>query len=271
MSLNYAALKSRASKRVEQKWTASQTILYALGLGATELDFVYEKALRALPTMPGVLAGEGFFLAEPVYNVDIRKMLHVSQSVELHAPIPVAGCFSAENTIGAVVSKGEHALVEMARRVYDAKGTHFASVVQTVMLRGAGGFTGDEAPPAPPAVPERVADVEIEFPTVKSQALLYRLSGDLNPLHIDPELAQIAGFDRPILHGMCSYGIAGRAIIAALCDNDPAGLAAISCRFSAPVYPGATLRTEIWHGETVQFRALAAGRVVLSHGVARLA
>lgn len=254
--------------------TQRDTILYALGVGAEELQFVYESGLLALPTLLGVLATPGFIWRDPKYGVNWRRILHGEQSLELFAPAPIEGEFFGETRIEALVDKGAEkgAICYLSREIRDASGVHIATVRSATFLRGDGGFGGPShgGPtrnrPAPKRAPEHVATLA----TWPHQAMIYRLSGDYNPLHIDPCVAKVAGFDRPILHGMCTYGVVGRALLSTLCGNDPSRMKRMDARFSAPVYPGETIITEIWrHDETsAAFRASVAERqlVVLNHG-----
>jgi acyl dehydratase len=274
MALDYARLKAMPPVPVRHGWKARDTILYALGVGASELPFVYEDGLQALPTMAGVLAYPGFLWRNPDYGLAWQKILHAEQSIEIHAPLPVAGEFSAETTIDAIVDKGadKGALIYSSPRIHDGGGRHVATARQAIMARGDGGFGGGDVVASLPAAPDdRPADHGVTLTTAENQALIYRLSGDLNPLHVDPQVAQAGGFARPILHGMCTYGVAGRALIAALMANDPTRLTALRCRFSAPVYPGETIHTEIWLDGPgrARFRSKVVERdlVVLSHGV----
>jgi acyl dehydratase len=273
MPLDYALLKALPPIAARQDWTARDTIIYALGIGATELPFVYEAGLSALPTMCGVLAYPGFIWKNPDYGVIWQKVLHVEQAIEIHGPIPPEGRFSGDTVIESIVDKGadKGAIITTSRRISDGAGNHFATARGAIIARGDGGFGGgDPAPPPPEPMPESAPDFSVSLPTSASQAMLYRLSGDYNPVHIDPDVARTGGFDRPILHGMCTYGVAGRALIAVLCDNDPARLISMICRFSAPVYPGETIRIEIWQDGVgnARFRALVEERdlVVLNHG-----
>lgn len=253
------------------------TILYGLGVGAgvDDLPFVYETGLKALPTMAVVLGYPGFWQKEPQYGIDWRRVLHGEQSIRLHAPLPVSGTVRSELTIDDIFDKGpdKGAVLVSSRRIYDHRsGEHLATVVQTSMLRGDGGFGGrSEGAPSPHPVPDCPADEKRILATQLDQALIYRLSGDYNPLHADPAVAAEAGFERPILHGLCTFGIAGRAVLAALCGDEPERLKRFDARFSAPVFPGETLAVEIWRegpGQaalraTVQER----GVVVLNNGL----
>lgn len=259
--------------------TMRDTILYALGVGAEDLRFVYESGLQALPTMAVVLAQPGFFWRDPSYGIDWKKILHGETSVELFAPLPVEGDLFGRTTIDAIYDKGadKGAIVLTSRRIEDGNGMHLATVRNTSFLRGDGGFGGqaDGAPRARSLPEDRAPDHVVSLTTAENQALIYRLSGDYNPLHADPEVAQAAGFPRPILHGLCTYGLAGRAILSALCGNDPAPLRRMDVRFSSPVFPGETLRIEIWRedGNRAAFRATAEERgvIVLNNGYAELA
>jgi acyl dehydratase len=261
-------------------WAAKDSQLYALGVGAEELPFIYERGLTALPTMAVVLGYPGFsFWEAPELGVDNKKILHGETEVILHRPLPAKGRFVGVNGVKAIYDKGagKGAVVLLTRSLTDGDGNLIATVNNTSFLRGNGGFGGSsEGQPAPrPAPPERAPDEVVTIATLPTQALIYRLSGDYNALHIDPEIAKSVGFDRPILHGLCSFGIVGRAILRALCGNDPARLKAIGVRFSAPVYPGETIVTEIWRTDDGQaaFRAKVAERdlVVLNNGYAEFA
>jgi acyl dehydratase len=259
-----------------QVLTRKDTILYALGVGASELDFVFEERLKALPTMAVVLGYPGFFWRDPAYGVNWQKLLHGEQWLELHGPMPVEGEIIGETRIEAIVDKGAEkgAIAWSSRRITDAGGRPIATVRGASFLRGDGGFGGSPkgGPEANPAPPERPGDQSVTIETARNQALIYRLSGDLNPLHIDPAVAAKGGFQAPILHGLCTYGVVGRAILASTCGNDPARLKRMDVRFSSPVYPGETIVTEIWslgHGRHA-FRASVKERgvVVINNGVA---
>jgi acyl dehydratase len=261
--------------------TARDTMLYALGVGADELAFTYEDGLKALPTMAVIMAYPGFFWREPELGIDWKRILHGEQSTEIHAPLPVEGQLRGETKIEAIYDKGadKGAIARAVRRIYDeGAGTHIATATMHTFLRGNGGNGGnggsEGSPPAPHPLPERAADEIVTLATAGNQAAIYRLSGDYNPLHIDPEVAKAAGFDRPILHGLCTYGVAGRALLKALCGNDPARLGRMDVRFSAPVYPGETIETEIWRegNGKAAFRSKVTERdlVVLTNGYAEI-
>jgi len=267
-----------------QTYDAKDVILYALGLGVgsrptdpAHLQFVYEKGLRALPTMGVVLAHPGFWAGDPALGVDWARMLHGAQGLTLHRPIPVAGNVRGESRIADVIDRGESkgALLYYVRDVFDeVTGELVATVRQTLVCRGNGGpGAAGRKPPAPHAIPDRRPDVVTDVATMAQLALLYRLSGDLNPLHVDPDVAAKGGFEAPILHGLATFGIAGFALLEHACGFDPARFRSFDVRFTAPVFPGETIRTELWlEGDTVAVRARAVERdvFVLDNGRAEI-
>ncbi|MBF9033323.1 3-alpha,7-alpha,12-alpha-trihydroxy-5-beta-cholest-24-enoyl-CoA hydratase [Rhodobacterales bacterium HKCCE2091] len=273
--LDYAKVRNFGPLASERDWTERDTILYALGLGAEDLDFVYEDRLRVLPTMICVMGYPGFIWRDQDMGIDWTRIVHAEQEVIRHAPLPVEGRFAGSTRIEAVADKGAEkgAIVYSSREIRDGRGQLIATSRAATMARADGGFDptgGDAAPWGQVSLPKREPDESVTLPTASNQALIYRLSGDVNPLHIDPEVARTAGFDRPILHGMCTFGVAGRALLGALCGNDPDRFRSMRCRFTAPVYPGDTIRTEIWRSGSGQahFRAIAEERgvTVLSNG-----
>jgi len=282
MPLDYDYLMSLPAMEIEHRYTARDTILYALGVGAgltashdaADLRFVYEPGLLALPTMAVVLAYPGFWARDPKYGISWQKLLHVEQSVELHGQLPVEGHVRGEVTIDEIYDRGAEkgALLHFSRRIRDvASGSLLATVRQVNLLRADGGFGGRAgAPPAPRPVPERPADAAVTVPTSPDQAMIYRLSGDTNPLHVDPAVAAKAGFERPILHGLASFGVVGRAIVSLLCDGDPSRLKRFDTRFSSPVYPGEAIEVRAWRtGEgrgAVEARVTGRGVKVMSNG-----
>lgn len=288
-------LRAWDSGGIRQRYTQKDTILYALGLGIgadpvdpAQLRFTYERDLIAVPTMAAVLASPGFWMRDrPELGIDFTKLVHGEQSVVLHRPLAPAADVSGRSRVVRVVDKGvgRGAVVHVEKELFDvASGAHLATTEQVLMLRADGGFAagtaGDEpapaapAAPAPPPPPDTAPDLVVDLPTRPDAALLYRLSGDLNPLHADPAFAVRAGFARPILHGLATYGVACHGLIRATCADDPARLRAIRARLSSPVYPGETLRLEVWRlaDDELAFRGRLVERdvVVLSHGRARV-
>lgn len=255
------------------------TMLYALGLGCgaqpDELDFVYERNLKALPTMAVMMGGaSGDFLDKG--GIDYTMIVHGEQRLRLHRPLPATGRMVSDARLLSVIDKGgeKGALLNIESDVRDEAGTHYATSTMTLFCRGDGGFGGPtEGELTLEPVPERAPDFEVAIPTLPQQAALYRLLGDRNPLHIDPEMATRVGFKGPILHGLCTYGIAARAILRACCDNDPARIESLDVRFSSPVYPGETVTTRIWRdGNAVAFECVIAerGATVIRNGGCRL-
>lgn len=294
MAIDYHRLKARVFPAVRQTYGARDVMLYALsiGLGADPLDeralpFVFEGApggLRVLPTFSAVLGYPGFWAKEADSGIDWVRLVHGEQGLTLHRPLPAAGTVIGRSRISHVIDKGEGkgAIVVTERSVEDEDGTPYATLRQVALCRGDGGFSNlhggqpsDEALPALPATPEdRAPDLVDEQATRPEAALLYRLLADDNPLHADPAVARAAGFERPILHGLATYALAGHALVRQCAGGDPTRLRTLDVRFASPVYPGETLRTEIWRdGATLQFRArvVERDRIVLSHGRATLA
>ncbi|MEZ5710408.1 MAG: MaoC/PaaZ C-terminal domain-containing protein [Blastomonas sp.] len=275
MAIDPDYLLNRDPLIVRQTLSERDTILYALGVGADELDFTFEERLRALPTMAVVLGYPGFIWRDPAMGADWKKILHGEQSITLHRPLPVSGEIIGTNRIAALFDKGadKGAIALVERTIEDGAGNLLATSTATTFLRGDGGFGGSsEGAPIPHSVPDdRPADMVATLATAANLAMIYRLSGDLNPLHIDPAVAQAGGFERPILHGLATYGVAGRALLAALMDNDPTRMKRMDVRFSRPVYPGETIRTEIWHegAGRAAFRAYSVERetMVLNNGL----
>lgn len=258
-----------------QSYTEKDVMLYALGIGlghdpmdACELAFVYEKNLQVLPTFAAVLGFEPFLLRRYDSGVNFERIVHGEERIMLHRPIATSGTIVAHRVVEDVIDKGagKGALVLLRREVFDqTTGAAIATVRQTVFCRGDGGF--GEVRPSPPAhaLPDRTPDLTCDLATRPEMALIYRLSADINPLHADPEVAKAAGFPRPILHGLGTFGVAGHALLRSLCDYDPARLTDIAGRFSAPVFPGETLRTEIWRdGAVASFRTLVVERGVVA-------
>lgn len=238
------------------RWDDRDTLLYALGVGAgtDELAFTTENsdgiAQRVLPTF-GVIACGDVGALKQVGELNWGRLVHGAQSVRLAGPLPAAGALSVSSEIAGIADKGEgrNAIIDICSRATDPDTDDLVvETVSTLVVRGAGGFGGDPGPNAHrSATPDRAPDLQTRSATRDDQALLYRLSGDRNPLHSDPMFAtRSAGFPRPILHGLCTYGFAGRALLHGLCDGDPSRFHAVSARFSAPVFPGEVLVTRAW-------------------------
>ena len=278
MPINPDAVGAR-SEPARKAWTSKDAILYALGVGAgavdplDELAFTTENtadvAQQVLPTMAVVLsAGGGAFASIGSFNP--AMLVHGEQSVTLHGTIPVAGEVETVGEITGIYDKGKGAVVELTATSTDtATGQALFTTVMSAFIRGEGGWGGDRGPSGPPnQVPERDPDHSVTVQTRTDQALLYRLSGDRNPLHSDPSFAAMGGFDRPILHGLCTYGFTGRALLEALCKNDPARFRSMDGRFSKPVFPGEAVTVKMWvDGNTALFKTVnPAGEVVLDQG-----
>jgi acyl dehydratase len=269
---------------VVQTYDERDTMLYALGVGygfdpmdGRQLRFVYEDGLIASPSMASILGYPGLWMSDPGTGIDWVRTVHAEQAMTLHGPLPVAGTVVGRTRVTAVVDKGpgKGALVYQERLVNDAATGQLLATVEPVnFCRGDGGLArSDEVRPPPAQVPDRAPDHTCEIPTIPQAALLYRLSGDRNPLHADPQAASHAGFERPILHGMCTFGLAVHALLRVICGYDTTRLRHVRVRFSAPVFPGETLRTEVWvQRDDLRFRATVVERdvVVLSHGSAEV-
>jgi len=267
----------RRSPRI-RRYGPRDVMMYALalGLGADATDrrqlrFVTEPELEALPTLAAVLAFDDDWIAG--VGISFSDVLHGEQRIAFDRPLPTAGEIRIEGGIRAVHDKGKHALVILDSALWDdERNQRLATLESTVFIRGQGGFGGPPGGPTPlPAVPQRAPDATLVRTTEPRQALLYRLGGDYNRMHFDPAFARAAGFERPILHGLCTYGIAAHALAEACADGEPSRLASISCRFTAPVLPGDTLTVEVWRGvdgkHQFQTRVYARNQTVLSNGV----
>ena len=264
----------------ERSWTSADALLYAVGVGAglgdplQELEFTTENSegitQQVLPTYAVLIAQVRS--GRSLGTFDRALLVHAEQSFELHRPLPVAGTVRTVSTVTGIYDKGSGALVVAENVAADAAtGEPLVTSRSGTFIRGEGGFGGDRGASEPWQRPEREPDQQVQLPTRPEQALLYRLSGDRNPLHADPKFAARGGFSRPILHGLCTYGVTGRALLHALCGSDPARFRAMSGRFSRPVYPGQTLVVSIWLPEADDDAALfqAAtedGTVVIDRG-----
>ena len=285
MALDYQLIKNWTFDEVRETYTEKDVMLYALsiGLGGQPLDqkqlgFVYEKSLKVFPTMAAVLGYPGFWMSDPRTGITWVKLVHGEQRIRFHQPFPTQGEVVGRIRVTHVMDKGadKGAVVVVERNLHNAADDSLlATVSQTTFCRGDGGFgISDPGPKALPKVPERGSDHRCALPTLPQAALLYRLNADRNPLHVDPDIAQAAGYSQPILHGLCTYGVAAHAVVKTLCDYDPARLRRFDVRFSAPVYPGETIVVEMWAGAEglIQFQAKVAERdiIVLSNGVAEI-
>jgi acyl dehydratase len=263
-----------------RSWDHKDCLLYALGVGAGatdptgfELEFTTENSegvtQRVLPTMAVVLQAGGMNLSA-LGTFDMAMLLHGEQAVELHRDIPTDGTLETTTTITGVYDKGSAAVVTTeSRSVLADGGEPLFTCRSSAFIRGEGGWGGDRGPSGPKNVaPEREPDEMVRYLTRTDQALLYRLNGDRNPLHSDPRFAARGGFDTPILHGLCSYGFTGRALLHALCGSDPSRFGSMEARFASPVLPGEPLTIRMWRSDDgVLFRTTASeDRVVLDGG-----
>ncbi len=283
MGLNYERIMAYRPADIAVGYGQRDCILYALGigLGMNPLDpgalkFVYERAgLEAFPTMAAVLGWPGR-MTDPAFGVDERLVVAGDLKVVLHRPLAPEARLISRPRVKEVIDKGpgNAAIILNTRDLLATDGTLVATVDNSTFARKHGGF-GGKATQTPPqhAVPQTAPQQVCDLPTPPNLALLYRLNGDENPLHADPQRARKAGFERPILHGAASFGIAAHAVLRTCADYQPQRLASIEARFSRPVFPGETIRTEMWRaGERVSFQCRVVGRdeIVLSNGLAML-
>ena len=284
MAIDYQKLLHWDIPQVEQQLTKRDTMLYALGVGlgadpadTDQLQFVYEGNLKALPTMAIILGYPGPWHAAPGTGVTRSHVVHGEQGFVIHRPLPVEGAITGKTRVTAVLDKGRDkgALLVTACDVRNkASNDLLCTLTSTTFCRADGGFGGPPGPvPAPHPVPDAPAQQICDLVTLPQAALIFRLSGDYNPLHADPEYARKAGFNMPILHGRATFSVVGHALLKTVCGYDPAKLKSMAGRFSAPVYPGETIRTEMWtDGKVVSFRATvpARGVTVLNNGRAEI-
>ena len=272
-------LEGTQCEPVHVAWARDDVLLYAVAVGSGGEDPTTELALTTENT-EGVRTAVLPSFAEVVTrnaqvelgDVDHSRLVHAEQSFRLAGPLPVEGRARVTATVTEVLDKGSGALVRTEARAVDAEtGAPLASTVRSVFLGGEGGFGGARGAQVPTTVPDRAPDHEVTYRTGVAQALLYRLTGDRNPLHSDPAFAARGGFDRPILHGMCTYGYTARALVATVCDGAPDRLVAMDARFTRPVVPGRALTVSVWRdGDAVSFRTAVDGEVVLDRGTAEL-
>ena len=284
MPLNYKKIVNWPFEDVIQSYSERDSIIYALSLGLgsnatdpSELKFVYEKELQTFPTMAVVMGHPGPWMQDPETGIDFIKVLHGEQYLEIHKPLPTEGSIIGRTRVVDIIDKGadKGALIIIERKLYEQKTGDLLNTQSAIIFaRGDGGFGGPAtSAPAPHSLPDRDPDRVVDIPISTQAALLYRLNGDYNPLHADPVIAKKAGFEAPILHGLASYGIAARAVLKALDNGDASELRSFGLRFSAPVYPGETIRTDVWKdGNIVSFRASVVERdmTVLKNGRAEI-
>lgn len=285
--LDHARVAAFEPPPFEGAWTRRDSILYALGLGLghdpmdrNTLPFVYEeRGPRALPSLVTTVGDPNRWLYDPASGLGDAPNVHGAQTVTFHAPVPAAGCIRSQSRIAGLYDRGpgSHAILLVEEQMVDtASGTPLATLLQTDVLIGAGGFGGQPPPSLErPAIPARGPDAVVCHPVSPHAALLYRLSGDHVTFHVDPAAARAAGFERPILHGLCTWGMACHAVVASCCGHDPARLKRLHGRFTAPGYPGERLATELWdEGDgVVLFRTRVEGRdaVLIDNGRADVA
>lgn len=259
-----------------QSYAPRDAILYALGLGLGrdpldegDLAFLDETRLSVLPSFAVTLCSPGMWIRDAAFGVDFRRLVHSAQAASFHAPLPASAEVIGTARVVSLTDRGEGrgAILELERQVAGAAdGTVYCTLRQTLLLRGNGGFGGPPPPPSLFIIPDTAPGAQASAHLSPRAALIYRLSGDWNPLHIDPGFARSAGFDRPIMHGLGSYGVAGATVSRAL-ERNPADMSALSCRFSGIVLPGDTLVFSIWPGaDGAAFRAHVGDRLVLDEG-----
>ncbi len=265
----------------ESSWDSKDCLLYALGVGAGvtdptgfELEFTTENSMnvdqQVLPTF-GVIAGMGGMGGiTKIGTFNFAMLVHGEQAIELHQPLPVDGRVSTTSKITGIWDKGKGAVVETEALSVDAKSKEpMFTTRSSLFIRGEGGWGGERGPSGPRnEPPSREPDEVVTYETRRDQTLIYRLSGDRNPLHSDPEFAKMGGFERPILHGLCTYGFTGRALLHTLCDSDPSRFKLMEARFAKPVMPGDTLTVKMWvdGNEAIFTTETQNGDIVISQG-----
>jgi acyl dehydratase len=280
MPIHPEALLDHQFETRRQRYEERDAILYALGIGlgcdpvdAFDLSYLYERDLRVFPTFAVTLASPGMWLRDERFGVDFPRLVHLAQETRFHAPLAPSGKVSATSRIVSLTDRGEGkgALLTVERSVVDANGAPLCTAVQTLLLRGDGGFGGPSPARRKSAIPERTHDLATAQTISSRAALIYRLSGDWNPLHVDPSVAASAGFERPILHGLGTYGTACSMLCRAMAV-DPGSIRRFECRFSGIVYPGDVLEMHIWKVDKgFAFRASANGRPALNDGLIEVA
>ncbi|MFP6850467.1 MAG: MaoC/PaaZ C-terminal domain-containing protein [Pseudomonas sp.] len=287
--IDYHVVKNWVFDEVRYSYSERDCMLYALGVGlgcdpedARQLRYVYEADLHAMPTMATVMGAPGAWWKDPRTGADAVRLVHGEQHMRFHRPLPVGGTLLVSNRVQSLTDKGpgKGALGVVVREIRDEQGVLLAESRNVSVLRGDGGFSADsgisDPPPEPLAkMPERAPDIEVDLVSLAQMALIYRLSGDYNPLHADPAVAAKAGFPRPILHGLATYGMAAHAVLRECLDYDASRLRGLAVRFTAPVYPGETVRIQLWResAELLRLRARVESRdvTVLDQGTVEIA
>jgi len=273
MPIDYPQVLERRTEG-EGAWTNQETMLYALGVGMgadpmdeKELAFVYERNLKALPSFASVIRSRPVTSTGPEARMQLNPVLIVDgeRNITFHKPVPAEAKVKTKSRVLGVFDKGEKGAVVVNENIItDEAGDPIVTIQSALVARGDGGFGGpSEGQPEPHVVPTRAPDRSIDLVTAPGQALIYRLSGDRNPLHADPEFAKRAGFPRPILHGLCTYGITCRAVLQTYADYDAAAFKSHAARFSSPVFPGETITVDLWQdGAVISFEARIKARNV---------
>lgn len=286
MAIDTAKALSAAPSTRQARWTTRDVLLYHLSLGAgrcadvdPELRYTFERDLHVLPTF-AMVAGQGVSAGElppmamslPGIDIDLRRILHGGQSLTVHQPIPSSGTATIHSRVANVWDKGKAAVIELEQAAVEPGGAPLWTTTAQIWARGEGGFGGDPGPETSWSAPDREPDVVLHSPTTPQTALLYRLNGDLNPLHADPAFAAKAGFEAPILHGLASFGIVARSVVDGVLDGDVTRLTGLSVRFAGSLYPGQSLSTSVWRdGDILRLASVCPERgaaAVLTHATA---
>ncbi|TCO46744.1 MaoC/PaaZ C-terminal domain-containing protein [Actinocrispum wychmicini] len=278
MPIDRAVAVSAPRRESTFSWTSADVLLYHLALGAgtdplspTELRYATEKDLQVLPTFgvvaPNLRLTEPPKVSFPGIEVDLAKVLHGQQEITVHRPLPVEATVTAYTGVTDVYDKVKAAVIVQESTVVNSTGDPLYTTRSTIFARGEGGFGGERGPSATVDLPDREPDFVLETPILPQQALLYRLCGDRNPLHSDPDFAAAAGFPRPILHGLCTYGMVCKAVVDGVLDGDVTRVAGFAVRFAGVVYPGETLRTQVWQEDKRLLITASADGPVLSDAI----